>query len=82
MPKKKEIKVPQEDEDESKIDEIVPIKNKVIEIDEPEPIIGVVEEKIEDDEVLAATEDDDTIGGDDAGLDDEEIDPFGDKWEQ
>ena len=53
---------------------------KIVEIDEPEPVIGAVEEKLED-EAPVVTEDDELLSSDDAGLDDEEVDPFGDKYE-
>ena len=53
---------------------------KIIEIDEPEPVVGAIEEKNEDD-IPVAIEDEDSLGSDDSSLDDEEVDPFGDKYE-
>ena len=51
---------------------------KPIEIDEPEA--GVIDEKIEDDPLVGASEEDDAA--DEASLDGEELNPFGDRWEE
>ncbi len=53
---------------------------KIIEIDEPEPVVGAVEEKTDDD-LPVVTDDEDSLGSEEVGLDDEEVDPFGDKYE-
>lgn len=61
--------------------DIFPSKNKKpIEIDEPEPIVGAVEEKIEEDPLIAAVEEEDS--SEEIGLDGEELNPFGDRWEE
>ncbi|OHA17239.1 MAG: hypothetical protein A3C79_02875 [Candidatus Taylorbacteria bacterium RIFCSPHIGHO2_02_FULL_45_28] len=52
---------------------------KPIEIEESEAIIGV-EEKIEEDPLVAPVEEDDSA--DEISLDGEEINPFGDRWEE
>jgi len=59
---------------------IISVKTKMpVELDEPEVIGVVVEEKSEED-LIAAEEETDELGLDDAGLE-EELDPFNDKWE-
>ena len=62
--------------------EAAPIENikKIKEVDITEDVIGVVEEKAEVDPLMGDEESEDSIG-EDSGLDEEEIDPFGDKWE-
>ncbi len=52
---------------------------KPIEIDEPEPVIGI-EEKPEEDPLLGAVEEDEA--SEEAVLDGEELNPFGDRWEE
>lgn len=52
---------------------------KPIEIDEPEPAIAV-EEKAEEDPLAVATEEDDSA--EEISLDGEELNPFGDRWEE
>lgn len=54
---------------------------KTIELDLPEDTVPVTEEKIIDDESPAA-EDAEDAAADEISLDDEELNPFGDKWEQ
>jgi hypothetical protein len=54
---------------------------KPIEIDEPEPALVGGEEKIEEDPLIAASEDDE-LGADEIVLDTEELNPFGDRWEE
>jgi hypothetical protein len=57
-----------------------PIKaKKPIEIDEPEVAVGI-EEKAEEDPLVAATEEDDSV--EEISLDGEELNPFGDRWEE
>lgn len=64
--------------------EAFPKAKKVVEIEEPEAVIGVVEEKEEklDEDGMPITEDEDEAGTEEAGIDDEEVNPFGDKWEE
>ena len=57
-----------------------PTKNKIVEIDDSEPITPTVEEKVEEDPLVAATEDED--GSDEISLDGEDLNPFGDRWEE
>lgn len=58
-----------------------PSKNKKpIEIDDHEPIIGG-EEKVEEDPLIAPSEDDELVG-EELSLDGEELNPFGDRWEE
>jgi hypothetical protein len=52
---------------------------KPIEIDEPEPAVAV-DEKVEEDPLAVATEEDDSA--DEISLDGEEVNPFGDRWEE
>lgn len=60
--------------------EIIPSLNKKpIEIYEPESIHGT-EEKPDDDPLAVAIEDDD--GAEEISLDSEELNPFGDRWEE
>lgn len=54
--------------------------SKAVEVDIQDDVIGIVEEKPEIDPLLADDESDDSAT-EEAGLDDEEINPFGDKWE-
>ncbi len=59
----------------------IPAKNKkLVEIYEPEPIIAGVEEKIEEDPLIPATEEEDSEEA--VSLDGEELNPFGDRWEE
>ena len=89
MPKKpvkkiKKVTTPKEEEvndEEESLDEPISAKTaKIVEVDDAEPVVGIVEEKLDED--APVTEDEDDALTDDAGIDDEEIDPFGDKWEQ
>ncbi len=76
---KTELKSVSEDTDE--IDDPLLSKNKKpLEIDIPDEIITPIEEKT--DEELAVTEDGEDASGDELSLDDDELNPFGDKWEQ
>jgi hypothetical protein len=52
---------------------------KPIEIDEPEVAVAI-DEKVEDDPLVGAVEEDDTA--EEISLDGEEINPFGDRWEE
>ncbi len=52
---------------------------KPIEIDEPEPAVAV-DEKAEEDPLAVATEEDDSV--EEISLDGEELNPFGDRWEE
>ncbi len=63
--------------------ESFPIKKKgdTIVIDEHVEIGEVVEEKPEEDTAVKAEEAEDLLG-EELGLDDEELNPFGDKWEE
>ena len=67
--------------------EAFPKTKKVIEIEEPEAVLGtalIPEEKEEklDEDGMPITEDEDEAASDEAGIDDEEVNPFGDKWEE
>ncbi|MEI6304483.1 MAG: hypothetical protein WCP09_00485 [Candidatus Taylorbacteria bacterium] len=64
-------------------DEVVaPVQkiSKVVEVDIQDDVIGTVEEKPEVDPLLSEDESEDS-SSEESGLDDEEINPFGDKWE-
>lgn len=63
-------------------EEIADLKPKIVDVIGPDEVIGEVEEKEVDPDVALTGElsEDETEGA--IGLDDEEIDPFGDKWEQ
>ncbi len=52
---------------------------KIAEVDIHEDVIGVIEEKVEVDPLLAEEETDETAA--EEALDDDEVNPFGDKWE-
>ena len=52
---------------------------KIAEVDIHEDVIGVIEEKVEVDPLLAEEETDETTA--EEALDDDEVNPFGDKWE-
>ncbi|MEN9912673.1 MAG: hypothetical protein RLY66_81 [Candidatus Parcubacteria bacterium] len=54
---------------------------KPIEIEEHEPILGGTDEKVEEDP-LAAPAEDDELAGEELSLDGEELNPFGDRWEE
>jgi hypothetical protein len=75
-PKKEEEN---EEEEEGGLAEPTSAKKKIVEIDEPEPMSGAHDEKMGDDDA-PVSEDEDDLGDD--GIDDDEVDPFGDKWEQ
>lgn len=79
--KTKVVEKKQTEEVEEQENEALPAKTKkIVEIDEPERIIVGVEEKLDDDAVQVP-EDEEGGGVEDATLDDEEVDPFGDKYE-
>jgi hypothetical protein len=48
---------------------------------ELEPAIGI-EEKPEEDPIIAPPTDDDEASGDETSLDAEDLNPFGDRWEE
>ena len=75
-----EVSDSEEDTETDEEEKVLPLKKAVIEIDEPEPIVAV-DEKIEDD-ALPVTDDEDVLGSEEIAIDDEELDPFGDKWEE
>ncbi len=69
----------EETENTSDLD-IAPSKaKKPIEIDEPEPVVAI-DEKVEEDPLVAAVEEDDSA--EEISLDGEELNPFGDRWEE
>ncbi|MEK7641984.1 MAG: hypothetical protein AAB365_03270 [Patescibacteria group bacterium] len=71
---------PTEEHDEAVESEVLPVKiKKAIEIDEPEPAVIGVEEKLEEDPLATPTEDDEA---EELSLDGEELNPFGDRWEE
>lgn len=53
---------------------------KILEVDEIEPAI-VIEEKIEEDPLIAIIEDEEG-SAEEITLDNEELNPFGDRWEE
>lgn len=76
-----ENKPEEEEEAETETEADGPKSKKSIDIEavlEPAPII---EEKV-DDEIVTPTEDGDELSTDELSLDDDELNPFGDKWEQ
>lgn len=78
---KKVAPVVEEHDETEEHHDVIPSKTKKpIEIDEPEPIIGG-EEKLEEDPLAVPTEDDE-LGGEELSLDGEELNPFGDRWEE
>ena len=78
---KKQIKVKQE----APVDEldlaspVIGKSKKPLDLDDPELIPGT-EEKIEDDDPLAEDAADEN-SDDEASIDEEDVNPFGDKWE-
>ncbi|MBP6858540.1 MAG: hypothetical protein KBC33_01775 [Candidatus Pacebacteria bacterium] len=74
--------VEEHDEVEEHHEDTLPVKaKKPVEIDEPEPVLAVVDEKLEEDP-LAAPAEDDELAGEELSLDGEELNPFGDRWEE
>ncbi len=66
------------EETESEIG-LVPSKiKKPVELDEPEAVASI-DEKIEDDPLIAATEEEEV---EEVSLDGEDLNPFGDRWEE
>jgi hypothetical protein len=61
-------------------DSISAKNKKLVEIYEPEPIVVNLEEKIEEDPLIPETEEED--GAEEATIDSEELNPFGDRWEE
>lgn len=60
---------------------IVPLKGKKIApIEDAELIVGTDEKIVEEEVIAPVVEEDETA--DEATLDDEEVNPFGDKWEE
>ncbi len=69
------------EEIEGEVDTLPAKSKKPLEIvDELEPV-AVVEEKLEEDPLIAATEEDE-LGSEEISLDTEELNPFGDRWEE
>lgn len=68
-----------DDEEQEEAVADAPKIKKVIEVDDHEPAI-VGDEKLDDDAPVPG--DDENLSSDDASLDDEELNPFGDKWEE
>lgn len=62
--------------------EAFPKTKKALEVDEPETILGLEEKEEKLDEDGMPIVDDEESGSDDSGIDDEELNPFGDKWEE
>ncbi|MEN9524287.1 MAG: hypothetical protein RL536_356 [Candidatus Parcubacteria bacterium] len=68
-------------EESDHVVEVLPTKNKKpLEIDELEPATGSADEKIEEDPLVAAAEEDEI--SEEASIDGEELNPFGDRWEE
>lgn len=68
------------DETGNDIEPMLEKNKKIIEIYEPEPIVSGVEEKVEEDPLIPAVEDEE--GAEEAIIDGEELNPFGDRWEE
>ena len=68
-------------DEETEVAEPLTAKKKIIEIDEPEPGVALTEEKVSDEDA-PPSEDGEETSSEEAALDDDEVDPFGDKWEQ
>ncbi len=69
-----------EPSEESNSPAILPVGKikSALEVDIPDDVIGVIEEKAEVDPLLAEEETDEAA---EDSLDDDEVNPFGDKWE-
>lgn len=80
-PKNKKVAPPPADEQEEGVGaDMLPTKiKKPLEIEEHEPIIGI-EEKPEEDPLAAPVEEDEAA--EELSLDGEELNPFGDRWEE
>ncbi len=79
-PKTKKATVEVVQEEQIHEADITPSKvKKPLEIDEPE-VVGGIEEKLEEDPLIGATEDEES--SEEASLDGEELNPFGDRWEE
>jgi hypothetical protein len=71
-----------EEEAEGIIDARVQKNKKPIELELPEePVAVVIDDKTEE-ETAVLGEEAEELAAEDLGLDDEELNPFGDKWEQ
>lgn len=80
VPATEEQHIEEEVEREEHETDVAPGKvKKPIEIEEPEADVGV-DEKSEEDPLLGANEEDEL--SDEVSLDGEEINPFGDRWEE
>ena len=82
-PKKQKVRKPAETEagDEDAVIAANPLKaKKPVELDVVEAVIGI-DEKI-DPEAPIVEEGAEETAAEELGIDDDEIDPFGDKWEQ
>lgn len=78
-PKKAATLVNTNIEQEGEIEAFPKIK-KVLEVEEPETVLGIDEKVDEDGSPLGDSEDE--LASEDATIDDEEVNPFGDKWEE
>ncbi len=70
-------------ETEEQLEAFPKIVKKIIEVEDPEAILGVEEkeEKLDEDGMPIVGEEDDA-NAEEATIDDEEVNPFGDKWEE
>ncbi len=73
----------QETENEINVEEEIvgPKAKKSVDIESALEPAAIIDEK-SDDEIPAVTEDGEDALGDELSLDDDELNPFGDKWEQ
>jgi len=69
-----------DEEDLSEVIDATKIKSKAIEIELPEEPSVAIEEKVEDEAAIPA-EDAEELASEEISLDDDELNPFGDKWE-
>ncbi len=78
---KSETRVEESHTETEEVMDIPPTKSKKpLELDLPEPVIGT-DEKPEVDPLIPEEETDETTS-EEVSLDDDELNPFGDKWEQ
>lgn len=77
--KNKEIENKKDSVDEEEV--IEPKAKKAVDLESALEPVSIIDEKVED-ETLVLTDEGDESVGEEISLDDEEINPFGDKWEQ
>ena len=80
--KNKEIEKEKNPIDEEEVDEVVdPKAKKAVDLESALEPVSIIDEKVEDETPVLTDESDESVG-EEISLDDDELNPFGDKWEQ